>query len=153
MTNQCKINVRKRNSKHWKWRQNGGRNPSQIHENKLQKHITKNDAQISAQKLWTRRGPGPGVPEEVRTSSGDSRFKKQTFGKQLKSNALEPLGGYLARTRRASRHGADLSIEFACGKVPLWAHRDGSMRRLGCLVLSSDAFAESVSCRCLTVST
>ena len=23
----------------------------------------------------------------------------------------------------------DLSIEYACGKVPLWAHRDGGMRR------------------------
>ena len=32
-----------------------------------------------------------------------------------------------------------LSIEFACGKVPLRAHRDVGMRRSGFLVLSSDA--------------
>ena len=30
-------------------------------------------------------------------------------------------------------------IEFACGKVPLWAHRDGGLRRTGCLVLSQGA--------------
>ena len=32
-----------------------------------------------------------------------------------------------------------LLIEVAYGKVPLRAHRDGGMRRAGCLVSSSDA--------------
>ncbi len=30
-------------------------------------------------------------------------------------------------------------IKFACGKFPLWAHRDGGMRRSGCLVFSQGA--------------
>ena len=30
-------------------------------------------------------------------------------------------------------------IEFACGKVPLWTHRDGWMRRSGRLVFSQGA--------------
>jgi hypothetical protein len=30
-------------------------------------------------------------------------------------------------------------IEFACGKVPLRAHRDGGVRRSGCLVFSQGA--------------
>ena len=45
----------------------------------------------------------------------------------------------LTRTSRAGRHGADLYIEFARGKVPLRAHRDGGLRRTGCLVLSQGA--------------
>ena len=32
-----------------------------------------------------------------------------------------------------------LLIEFACGKVPLWALKDGGVRRPWCLVLSQGA--------------
>ena len=77
----------------------------------------------SAKKLWARRRPGPRVPEEVRISSGDlrSRFPlassivqktniRQTIKKQTRTS-----GGYLTRTWRAGKHGADLYTYWAHG--------------------------------------
>ena len=43
----------------------------------------------------------------------------------------------------------DLSIEFACGMFPLWAHSDDGIGRSGCLFLFFGCFAESVSAHAL----
>ena len=127
-----------------------------IHQKYMKNDTNKSREMVqkwSAQKLWARRGLGPGVP--ARGKEFLQRFQvkvlfymqhhqqKQTSGNQLKSKALEQWL-VLARTWRAGRHGAARSIEFACGKVPLRAYRDVWMRRLGYLVLSSDTFAESM---------
>ena len=78
----------------------------------------------SAKKLYARRGPGPNVPEEVRSSSGDSRSrfplasniaKKTNIWQTTKKQSPRTSGSYLTRTRRASRHGADLWIYWAQG--------------------------------------
>ena len=50
--------------------------------------------------------------------------------------------GVLRRRNESGRRGlrfGNLLIEFACGKVPLRAHRDGGVRRSGCLVFSQGA--------------
>ena len=41
----------------------------------MQKNITKNDAKMKHPEAIRPKGPGPGVPEEVRSSSGDSRSR------------------------------------------------------------------------------
>ncbi len=65
--------------KTWKmmptWSQNGDQIPSTIHETIIQKNMTKNDAKMKRQKAIGPEGPGPGVLEEVRSSSGDSRSR------------------------------------------------------------------------------
>ena len=71
----------------------------QFMEKRNNKNITENDAKMKRPKAMGPEGPEPalglGVPEEVRSSSRDSRsrfphasniVKKQTSGKQLKSN-------------------------------------------------------------------
>ena len=51
----------------------------QKYEKTIQKHITKNDAKMKRPKAIHSEGPGgtngPSVPEEVRSSSGDSRSR------------------------------------------------------------------------------
>ena len=83
MTNPCKIDARKSNAKNIEnvstWRQNGGLNQLKKHEKTIQKHITKNDAKMKRPKAIRSEGPGgvlePGVPEEVRSYSRDSRSR------------------------------------------------------------------------------
>ena len=61
MTNPCEIDARKSNTKTLKmmptWRQNGGRNASNIHEQTIQKTSRKMMQKLSAKKLCARRGP------------------------------------------------------------------------------------------------
>ena len=125
--------------KTWKvmptWSQNGDQNPSNKHEKTIQKNITKNYAKIKRQKAIGPEGPrarsegahGPGAPEEVRSSSGDSssRFplasniiKKTNICQTTKKQTPRTSGCYLARTWRAGRHGADLYIYWAHGPFP-----------------------------------
>ncbi len=95
------------------------------------KNITKNDAKIKRQKAIRPEGPwagsegahGPGVPEEVRSSSGDSRSRfplasnilQKTNTRQTTKKQPRTSNSHLTRTWRAGRHGADLSIYWAQG--------------------------------------
>ena len=122
MKNPCRIDARNNHAKNMendanmapKWRSKFIKK----HKKTIQKNITKNDAKIKRQKVIRPEGPrarsegahGPGVPEEVRSSSGDSRsrfplacsiIENRTSGKQLKSNALEALA--LTRTHLTCR--------------------------------------------------
>ena len=113
--------------KHWKWCQHGAKMEIEINQ-KTWKNNTKTHhekwCKNEASKSYTPEGAhGPGVPEGVRSSSGDSRSRfplasnilqktntRQTIKKQPRTS-----GGQLTRTWRAGRHGADLSIYWAQG--------------------------------------
>ena len=83
MKNQCRIDARNNHAKNMendanmepKWRSY----PSNKHETTIQKNITKHDAKMKRPKAIRSEGRGgangPGVPEEVRSSSGDSRSR------------------------------------------------------------------------------
>ena len=104
---------------------------------------------ISAKKLWARRGDGPGkralgpgVPEEVRSSSGDSRSRfplasnilqktntRQTTKKQPRNT--NPTRTHLACRQarcgsinilgpRASRHWCAIGSSNFCAPVPIY---------------------------------
>ena len=110
--------------KTWKmmptWSQNRDQNPSTKHEQTIQKNIMKNDAKMKRPKAMGPEGPepalGPGVPEEVRSSSGDSRSRfplasnilQKTTSRQTIKKQPRTSNSHLARTWRAGRHGADI---------------------------------------------
>ena len=125
MTVPSKIDARKSDAKTWKmtptWRQNGGRNPSKNMKKQYKKTSRKMMQKLSAKKLYARRGLGPRVPEEVRSSSGDSRsifplasnILQTTNTWQTTKKQPRTSNSHLARTWRAGRHGADLLIYWA----------------------------------------
>ena len=106
--------------KTWKmmptWSQNGDQNSSKKNEKTIQKNITKNAAKMKRQKAIRSEGP-----EEVRSSSGDSRSRfplasnilQKTNTRQTTKKQPRTSNSHLARTWRAGRHGADLLIYWA----------------------------------------
>ena len=127
MTHPCRIDARKSNAKKNEkitptWRQNGGRNPSKNIKKNTKTHHEK-WCKNEAPKSYAPGGAvGPGVPEEVRSSSGDSRsrfplasniLQKTNTRQTTKKQSPRTSGGQLARTWRAGRHGADLYIYWA----------------------------------------
>jgi len=113
--------------KTWKmtptWRHNGGRNPSKNNTKTHHEKWCKNEAP----KSYTPGGTlGPGVLEEVRSSSRDSRSRfplasnilQKTNTRQTTKKQPRTSNSHLTRTWRAGRHGADLSIYWAQGPPP-----------------------------------
>ena len=126
MTNPCRIDARKSNAKNMendanmapKWRSKSIKK----HEKQYKKTSRKMMQKLSAKKLYARRGLGPGVLEEVRSSSGDSRsrfplasniLQKTNTRQTTKKQSPRTSWCQLTRTWRAGRHGADLSIYWA----------------------------------------
>ena len=155
MTNPCKIDTRKRNAKTWKmktkWRSKSIMNTRKM----IQKNITKNDAKMKRPKAQDPKGRegalGPGVLEEVRSFSVDSRsrfplasniIKKTNIRQTIKKQSPRTSGSYLARTWRAGRHGADLLIYWA-----QWPHGLGKQSRssTGVLKLQKHMFTPLTS--------
>ena len=117
--------------KTWKmtptWRQNGGRNPSKNMKKQYKKTSRKMMQKLSAKKLWARRGDGPGkralgpgVPEEVRSSSGDSRSRFP-----LASNILQKTTTRQT-TKKQPRNPNPTRTHLACRQA-----RCGSIHILG----------------------
>ena len=114
--------------KTWEMSQYGAKMEVEIHQ-KTWKNNTKTHhekwCKNEAPKSYAPGGAdGPGVPEEVRSSSGDSRSRfplasnilQQTNTRQTtKKQNPRTSAGQLTRTWRAGRHGADLSIYWAQG--------------------------------------
>ena len=97
------------------WCQNGGRDPSTIHETAMPKKTHEKWCKNEASKSY---GPepalGPGVPEEVRSSSRDSRsrfplasniLQKANTQQTTKKQSPRTSSCHLTRTWRAGRHG------------------------------------------------
>ena len=117
MTNPCKIDARKRNAKNMEndtnmaptWRSKFIKK----HEKTIQKHITKNDAKMKRQKAIRSEGPGgvlgPGVPEEVRSSSGDSRSRFPLASNIItKTNTRQTIKKQCPRTSGSTSHALDV---------------------------------------------
>ena len=132
MTNPCKIEARKSNAKNMENDANMAPKLMYYSHQKYMKKLynknnTKNDAVKNHSPGWVL---GPGVPEEVRSSSGDSRSRFPLASNILqKTNTWQTIkkqprtsNSHLTRTWRAGRHGADLLIYWAQGSPALRGH-------------------------------
>ena len=132
MKNPCRIDARNNHAKNMENDANMEPKWTSKSIKKTWKNYTKkntiNYAKLSAKSYAPGGAVGPGVPEEVRSSSGDSRsrfplasniLQKTNTRQTTKKQSPRTSGGHLARTWRASRHGADLSIYWAQGSPGL----------------------------------
>ena len=142
--------------KTWKmtptWRQNGGRNPSKNMKKQYKKTSRKMMQKLSAKKLWARRGDGPGkralgpgVPEEVRSSSGDSRSRFPLASNILqKTNTRQTTKKQPRNTNPTRTHLA--CRQARCGSIIMF-RAPGSMGISGSCGVPATLLQRYVSCR------
>ena len=129
MSNRCCEKVMQQNMNMTpKWR---SESIKQTWTNNTNKHYVKWCKKNKCQKAIRPEGPRPRVPEEVMSSSRDSRsrfplasntIKRTNIWQTTKNRSSRTSDSHLARTWRAVRHGADLSIYWAQGPPGIGAH-------------------------------